>query len=49
MGTNQPVGHIVRISTNEKPSPASCVSKARRSMFFVFTTAAASCTEPRAA
>src|SRR5207248_5058060 len=27
-GTAQPVGHIVRISTREKPSPASCDSNA---------------------
>ena len=49
VGTNQPVGHMVRISTNEKPRPSSCASQARRSIFFVRVMAAASWTEPRAA
>ena len=45
---NHPVGHIVSTSTNEKPSPRSCDSNARRNIFFVRATAPALCTEPRA-
>ena len=45
---NQPVGHIVSTSTNEKPSPRTCVSNARLNIFFVRATAPALCTEPRA-
>ena len=32
---NQPVGHMVRISTNEKPRRSSCASSALRTIFFV--------------
>ena len=45
---NQPVGHIVSTSTNEKPSPSTWVSNARRNIRFVRATAPALCTEPRA-
>src|SRR6185312_4907912 len=48
VSTNQPVGHIVRISTKEKPSPASWVSSARRTIFLVRATLPALFTAPRA-
>src|SRR5439155_23465167 len=45
---NQPEGHMVMISTREKPWPASWVSKARRSMRLVRPMATGLWTEPRA-
>jgi hypothetical protein len=45
---NQPVGHMVRISTIEKPAPASCVSSARLIIVRVRFTLTAELTAPRA-
>jgi hypothetical protein len=45
---NHPVGHMVRISTKEKPRPSSWVSRALRTIFFVLAAAPALCTDPRA-
>ena len=45
---NQPVGHMVRISTKENPAPARWVSRARSSIFLVRATLPAVLTAPRA-
>src|SRR5207248_2315886 len=48
VGTNHPVGHMVRTSTIEKPSRATWASNAVRIIRLVRATAPAFCTEPRA-
>ena len=45
---NQPVGHIVRISTNEKPAPGELRLERPRIIFLVRATLPALFTAPRA-
>src|SRR6516165_6321732 len=46
--TYQSVGHMVRISTSEKPLPSSCARNASRRHCFVHLIAAGVCIAPRA-